>query len=130
MGVNIGVERAQKSDSLDTVRSLKTGLMVVGALISTVVKANIGLTFTQGDLTMTGNEEEQQTLYETGHLLCRKGLYGSFVIYRLEADSSFINMSTSAAIRLPQQNQMDLSPRTFPALSPRTAPATKTAIKK
>lgn len=140
MGVNIGVERAQKSDSLDTVRSLKTGLMgplsglgdsvfvvipwtifgaiaanmalngsaagifiwilvtwllkalgyplfkagivsgtnlvnsletklkvlkecvailglmVVGALISTVVKANIGLTFTQGDLTMTGNE--------------------------------------------------------------------------
>ncbi len=32
------------------------GLMVVGALIPTVVKANVAFTFTQGDLTMTGNE--------------------------------------------------------------------------
>ena len=32
------------------------GLMVVGALIPTVVKSNIAFTFTQGDLTMTGNE--------------------------------------------------------------------------
>lgn len=32
------------------------GLMVVGALITTVVHANMALTFSQGDLTMTGNE--------------------------------------------------------------------------
>lgn len=32
------------------------GLMVVGALISTVVKANIGLNFVQGTLSMTGND--------------------------------------------------------------------------
>ncbi len=32
------------------------GLTVVGALISTVVKANVALTFTQGDLKMTGTE--------------------------------------------------------------------------
>lgn len=38
------------------------GLMVVGALIPTVVKANVAFTFTQGDLTMTGNEILNQIL--------------------------------------------------------------------
>lgn len=32
------------------------GLMVVGALITTVIHANVALTFSQGDLTMAGNE--------------------------------------------------------------------------
>ena len=38
------------------------GLMVVGALIATVVKVNVGFEFKQGDLTMTGNEIFDQVM--------------------------------------------------------------------
>lgn len=36
--------------------------MVVGALIATVVKVNVGFEFKQGDLTMTGNEIFDQVM--------------------------------------------------------------------